>query len=62
MQQDNLNQVSQTIHLISSSQERENFSFFKWNSYISILGKTKLVREINDGKNKIPYKFHGRKI
>jgi len=29
---------------------------------VALLGKTKLGREISDGKNKIPHKFFGRKI
>ena len=29
---------------------------------VSLLEKTKLVREISDGKNEIPHKFLGRKI
>jgi len=28
----------------------------------TLLEKTKLVREISDGKNEIPHKFLGRKI
>jgi len=28
----------------------------------SLLEKTKLAREISDGKNEIPHKFPGRKI
>jgi len=38
MQKDNLNKVSQTRHLISSSQERDYFSF-GWNSYIYLYAK-----------------------
>jgi len=30
--------------------------------FYSLLEKAKLGREISDGKNKIPHKFHSRKI
>jgi len=33
-----------------------------FNMFRHLLEKEKLVREINDGKNKIPHKFLGRKI